>query len=210
MSADSESVGAASSPPNIAGLVLAAGESSRMGYDKALLTYKGRSFLETITFTLSEAGIRCVVAVLGHHAEYIKQNIKLAGVEVVVNQDYRLGQTSSLQAGLGALAKSELDGVILCLVDHPAISANTFKTLIQHFRRTEKPVMIPEFRGKHGHPVLIGLELFTEILALGPNEGADSVIRKYRDRTEFIEVPDPGILLDIDDPEAYRQLTAQK
>ncbi len=210
MSTDSDFVAAVSSPPIIAGLVLAAGQSSRMGADKALLMYNGRTFLETITLTLKEAGIQHVVAVLGHHAEEIRQSINLATVEVVVNQDYRRGQTSSLQAGLRVLGEANPDGIIMCLVDHPAIAADTIRKLIQSFTSTGKPVVIPQFHGKHGHPVLVGRELFTELLALGPDQGADSVIHKYRDWSEFVEVSDPGILLDVDDPEGYRKLTMQR
>ncbi|MEJ2010318.1 MAG: NTP transferase domain-containing protein, partial [Acidobacteriota bacterium] len=138
------------------------------------------------------------------------QGIDLSTVEVVVNQDYRRGQTSSLQAWLHVLAGKEPDGVVSCLVDHPAIAADTVMELIQHFRSTGKPVIIPQLDGKHGHPVLVGRKLFGEILALGPDQGADRVIHKYRDQTEFVEVSDPGILLDVDDPEAYLRLTTQR
>jgi len=181
-----------------------------MGVDKALLMYRGRTFLETITSTLRDAGIERFVIVLGHHAAEIQQSIDLSAVEVVVNQDYRRGQTSSLQAGLRVLAGKEPDGVILCLVDHPAMSADTVKELIQRFKSTGKPVVIPQLKGKHGHPILVGRELFTELLALGPDQGADSVIHKYRERTEYVEVSDPGICLDVDDPEGYLRLTKQR
>ena len=212
MSADSEpavSPGAPPSPATIVGLVLAAGESSRMGRDKALLEYHGRTFLENIIHTLHEAGIERVVVVLGHHAEVIRQNTDLRGAEVVVNQDYRLGQTSSLQAGLRALEKDEPNAVLLCLVDHPAVSAETLRRLILSFKSTAKPVIIPEMRGKHGHPILVGRELFAELTALGLDQGANTVIRGHRGQTHFVEVSDPGILLDVDDLESYRQLQEQ-
>ncbi len=206
MSADPAPQGAASA--TIAGLILAAGESSRMGRDKPLLKYRGRTFLATLIATLRAAGVERIVVVLGHHAEEIRESVDLSAAEVVVNPDYRLGQTSSLKAGLRVLAHDEPAGIVMCLVDHPAISADTLRQLIRRFRATGKPVIIPETDGKHGHPVMLGRELFSEILALGPDEGADRVIRKHRTRTEFITVNDPGILLDVDNPEAYRQLTA--
>ncbi len=209
MSDDSASAGTASSPSDIAGLILAAGESSRMGADKALLMYRGRTFIETITSTLREAGVRRLVAVLGHNAEVIQQSIDLSSVEVVVNQDHRRGQTSSLQAGLHLLAENEPDCVILCLVDHPVISVDTIRKLIQRFASIGKPVIVPQMQGKHGHPVLLGRELFSQLRALGQGQGADTVIRRYRDRTEFVEVNDRGILLDVDDPESYLHLAAQ-
>jgi molybdenum cofactor cytidylyltransferase len=210
MSIEPESQAGASSVKVIAGVVLAAGESSRMGADKPLLMYRGKTFLENIISTLREAGIQRVVVVLGHNAEVIQQSIDLSSVEVVVNQDYRRGQTSSLQAGLRVLAGNESNGIALCLVDHPAISADTIHKLIQHFKLSGTAIVIPQLNSKHGHPVLLGRELFNKLLALGPDQGADTVIHNYRDRTEFVEVTDPGILLDVDDPESYLRLTTQK
>jgi molybdenum cofactor cytidylyltransferase len=226
----------------VAGLVLAAGESSRMGRDKALLAYRGRSFLETIVGKLREAEISRVVVVLGHHAEEIRQSVNLSGVEVVTNYDYLRGQTSSLQAGLAALdnrllrcetgvpsppaslpegegkigartemAPSEgeskpLDAVLLCLVDHPAFEASTVSTLVEVFASTAAPVIIPTHRGRRGHPVLIARPLFEPLLALRADQGATTVIRAWRSQTQLLEVADPGILVDVDDPDAYNAL----
>ncbi|HXH51139.1 MAG TPA: nucleotidyltransferase family protein [Terriglobia bacterium] len=199
-----------SSPPVIVGIILAAGVSSRMGADKALLMYRGRTFLENIIAALREGGVQRVLVVLGHNADVIQQSLDLSSVEVVLNQDYRRGQTSSLQAGLGVLGKDEPDGIVLCLVDHPALSADTVQKLKQYFKSTGKPVIVPQTQGKHGHPVLLGREVFGRIAALGPGLGADIVIHQYRDRTEYVEVTDPGILLDVDDPESYLKLAKQK
>ena len=190
----------------VAGLILAAGESSRMGRDKALLTYRGRTFLETIIGSLREASVERIALVLGHHAEEIQRAVQLRGVEVVVNAAYRLGQTSSLQAGLRALEAPELEAVVLCLVDHPAVSAATVRQLIDSFRTSSSPVVIPTHQGQHGHPVVISRALFAELLSLGTDEGADAVIRKHRAATQFVDVGDPGILLDVDDLETFQRL----
>ncbi len=205
-----ESHSKSSSGPVIAAVVLAAGESSRMGTDKALLMYRGRTFLENIIAALREADILRVVVVLGRHAELIQQSIDLSSVEVVVHQNYRQGQTSSFQAGLRVLAAEEPEGVMLCLVDHPAISVDTVQNLIQHFKACARALIIPQINGKHGHPVLLGREVFSQIAELGPDQGADTVIHRYRPQTQFVEVTDPGILIDVDDPESYLRLTSQK
>jgi molybdenum cofactor cytidylyltransferase len=220
-----------------AGLILAAGESSRMGRDKALLPFRGRTFLEAIVHTLRTAGIEGIAVVLGHHAEEIQRAARLDKVETVVNPDYQLGQTSSLQAGLKAVVAAmsssppshalgstlapapvvkeigggdtaatapNLDAVVLALVDHPAVSSETIRKLLVSFLTSRASVVIPTYQGQRGHPVLISRTLFAELLALGPHEGANSVIRKHRDETRFVEVDDPGVLLDVDDPETYR------
>jgi molybdenum cofactor cytidylyltransferase len=190
----------------IAGLILAAGESRRMGRDKALLIYHGQSFLKTIIDNLGAAGIEKVTVVLGHHAETIQRAVNLAPVRVVVNHDYQRGQTSSLQLGLAAAAADSPEAVILCLVDHPAISAEVIGKLKERFESTYRPVLIPTHEGQRGHPVVISQELFSELLALPPEEAANTIIRKYRDATQFVEVADPGILVDVDDPETYERL----
>ncbi len=190
----------------IAGLILAAGESRRMGRDKALLVYRGRTFLETLIANLYAAGIQNVIVVLGHHAETIRNAVNLAGARVVVNRDYLRGQTSSLHAGLAAVAGDSPEGVILCLVDHPAVSAGVLRTLVERFESARPRVLIPIHKGQHGHPIVISRELFPELLALPPEVAANTVIRKYRSATEFVEIADPGILIDVDDPEAYKRL----
>lgn len=190
----------------IAGLILAAGESSRMGQDKALLAYRGSTFLETAIATLRAAGVAPIFVVLGHHADEIRRATNFQGAEVVVNENYSLGQTSSLQAGLRALANPEVEAVVLWLVDHPAVSAETVGKLIAHYRESKAPVVIPRYQKERGHPVLIARALFHELLGLGPSEGANTVIRKHRSETQWVEVDDRGVQLDIDDPESYRLL----
>jgi molybdenum cofactor cytidylyltransferase len=190
----------------IAGLILAAGESRRMGRDKALLTYHGQTFLETIIQNLSAAGIEKITVVLGHHAEMIQAKLNLAAVQVVVNRDYERGQTSSLQLGLAAVAADSPEAVILCLVDYPAISTEVIIQLKEHFESTHPLVLIPTHKGERGHPVVISQALFPELLALLPVEPANTVIRKHRDVTQFVEVADRGILIDVDEPQTYERL----
>ncbi len=190
----------------VVGLILAAGESSRMRKDKALLTYHGQTFLEGITAKLRQAGVERVAVVLGHHAEQIQQAATLEGVDIVINRDYQQGQTSSLQTGLRALEGAKPEAVILCLVDHPAFSPETARRLMEAFAQNHPPAAIPTFQGKRGHPVLIGRELFRELVSLPSDRGANGVMRQHSDRTVFLEVDDPGILLDVDDPETYRRL----
>lgn len=190
----------------IAGMILAAGESSRMNRDKALLLYRGRTFLETIVLTLRETGIQRIAVVLGHHAEEIRRSVKLDEVDFVFNPEWRHGQTSSLQAGLRTLGSPDLDAIVLALVDHPAVSPETVRALVTSFHETHAPVVIPVQHLQRGHPVVIARTLFPQLMSLGPDAGANLIIRKYRDQTQFLEVDDPGVLQDVDDPETFRQL----
>jgi len=194
----------------IAGLILAAGESSRMGTDKATLTYRGQTFLELIVQTLREVGIDPIAVVLGHHAQEIQRHVKIEAAQVVINPDYTSGQTSSLQVGLRSLIADNLEAIVLCLVDHPAVSAETVRRLVATFRECGAPVVIPTCRGRRGHPVLIGRQVFGELLRLASDTGADSVLRKYRQATQFVEVEDEGVVIDVDDPESYQRLTCRE
>ena len=180
-----------------------------MGRDKALLTYGGGTFLETIVRAVSLAGIEKVAVVLGHNAAGIQAAVDLAGVQVVVNADYRRGQTSSLQAGLRALlAQSKVEAVLLCLVDHPTVLPSTIRLLLERFHGTQVPLVVPTYQGRRGHPILIDHSLFPELLGLPPEAGANAVTRKYRQVAELVEVADRGIVLDVDDPGAYAALDA--
>jgi molybdenum cofactor cytidylyltransferase len=194
----------------IAALILAAGESSRMGSPKATLVYRDRAFLELIVETVREGGLDRIVVVLGHQAEVIRRQVKIEPAQVVVNPNYRSGQTSSLQAGLRALVGDDPEAILLCLVDHPAVSADSVRRILAGFRESAVPVVIPSYRGRRGHPVLIGRQLFGELLALTCEAGANSVVRKYRAATKLVEVDDEGVVIDVDDPECYRRLICRQ
>jgi molybdenum cofactor cytidylyltransferase len=194
----------------IAGLILAAGESTRMATPKATLPYRGRTFLERILQTLGEADIERRVVVLGHQAEEIRRRIEIEAAQVVINPDYRSGQTSSLQVGLRALMADNPEAVLLCLVDHPAVLAETVRRIVATFRRCGAPVVIPTYQGRRGHPVLIAQQVFAELLELASDAGADSVVRRYRPATQFVEVEDGGVVIDVDDAESYRRLSSKQ
>lgn len=190
--------------PVVAGLVLAAGESRRMGRPKALLPFRDHTFLDAILQCLRAAGISRTVVVLGHSADEIQLTANLGAAEVVVNAQYRLGQTSSLQAGLRAIHDAE--GALLGLVDHPSIRPETIRRLVRAFEETKAPVVVPAYQGRRGHPVVIARALFPELLALNPDQGANAVVRKYRDASVEVSVDDPGIVQDVDTPDDYTLL----
>jgi len=186
---------------SLAGLILAAGESRRMGTPKALLRYQGETFLDRLIALFSG---RCspVVVVLGAGAEEIRSRVTRSAT-FVVNHDYRLGQTSSMQCGLRAIP-DDVAGVLFTLVDHPAVGPETIDAL------TADPsplLQVPRYNSRRGHPVWFSRELIPEFLALPVDGAARDVVRRHADQTRFLDVQDPGILADIDDPAAYRALT---
>jgi molybdenum cofactor cytidylyltransferase len=182
---------------NTAGLILAAGESRRMGQPKALLPLNGHTFVQNLIEILSQF---CgeVVVVLGHNPEPIRRAIGDSAT-VVINHNYSLGQFSSMQTGLRALPAS-IDGLLFTLVDHPAPLPSTVLSLIS----MEAPISIPVYYGRKGHPVFFRRDVLTEFMGLSPDSQASVVSRRHAMETRLVKVDDPGILDDIDDPDALR------
>jgi molybdenum cofactor cytidylyltransferase len=192
-----------------AGIILAAGESSRMGRDKALLRYGDSTFLNHLV-SLFLPRVEPLIVVLGHHADEIAACLPPAqGVNVVVNRDYKRGMLTSLQAGLRSVPATA-PAVMFTLVDHPAVSEATVDGLIEQFFRGGQALAIPRFGERRGHPVLLTRRVAEEILALAPDSSAKDVIRGYRGETLFVDAGDPGVLQDIDLPADYENLVQQQ
>jgi molybdenum cofactor cytidylyltransferase len=184
-----------------AGLILAAGESRRMGSPKALLSYHGQTFIDTL-IGLFAARCESVIVVLGAGAEQIRSRAA-RNATFVVNADYERGMTTSLQCGLRAVPPAA-DGVLFTLVDHPAVAASTVDTLLA----SPRPLLrVPRYSARRGHPIWFSRELIAEFLAIPIGGAANQVVHSHRGETQFLDLDDPGIVADIDDPEAYRQLT---
>ncbi|MBZ5701683.1 MAG: nucleotidyltransferase family protein [Acidobacteriia bacterium] len=178
-----------------------------MGSPKALLPYQGRPFLQHLLDVTRHPKIGIRRIVLGPHATAILQNVALDPAELVVNADWRKGQLSSIQAALHSLPEGRTDGMLLCLVDHPLISADLVADLINSFYITRAPIVLPTYFGRRGHPVIFSAALYPELLAAPLEQGARAVV--WAHKMEIAEVPtnEEGILLNLNDPEALRKLT---
>ena len=190
----------------IFGVVLSAGESSRMGRPKALLPIDGQTFIERIVGALKRGGIERIVVVLGFNADALRQQISHLPVEILVNPDHKLGQLSSLQVAVRHLqAAPDCDGVMLHLVDHPYIDPKLVRLMLQRFEESKCSIVVPRHQSKRGHPVIFSRALFDELLGAPLDQGAKAVVNAHRQETLEIETDDAGITVDIDTPELYRQ-----
>jgi CTP:molybdopterin cytidylyltransferase MocA len=187
---------------SIAGLILAAGESKRMGSPKALLELRGETFLDRLV-DLFAGFCAPVVVVLGCDAGRIRSGVKQPERALFAeNNDYRLGQLSSMQCGLRMIPETA-EGVLFTLVDHPNVQTSTLGALLEP---PLAPLAIPRFQGRRGHPIFFRKELIAEFLALPVDSQAKSVVDRHAGEARFVDVDDAGILTDVDDPAAYRRL----
>ncbi|MFQ5723238.1 MAG: NTP transferase domain-containing protein [Terriglobia bacterium] len=190
----------------IAGIILAAGESARMGKDKALLSWAGKTFLEHLLAAVKNSGVRLVRVVLGANAEEVQKRIQFGAAEVVVHPEWRKGQLSSLIAALDTLPPRIVEAALVCLVDHPGISSRLIQTLIAQFQQSGKLIVMPNYRGKRGHPVLFAAKLFDELRAAPLEVGARHLVRHHPG--DILEVPteEEGVVLNINDRTAYQKI----
>ncbi len=186
----------------ISAIVLAAGKSERMGRPKALLPFRGRTFVENILDAISRSSIGHAVVVVGHHHEEIERSVPLPSV--VFNPDYEQGMITSFQAGIRALPPN-MTGSFLFLVDHPLVDAAVIEALIASLAPNR--IVLPTYQRRRGHPVLFASEVLQEILALPASQGANIVVRKDPNRIIEVPVNAPGILVDVDTPEQFKLLT---
>ena len=190
----------------IAGVILAAGASSRMGSPKALLDYRGETFIGRLVRVLAGSCDPVVVA-LGYHAETIRPAVPEPAT-IVINPAPERGQLSSLQTALDLLPP-EAEGFAFIPVDSPAVTPATIERLRDAFlhRHSSTLLVIPRHHGKRGHPVFAAHAIADEMLALPPTAKASDVVHRHVPNTVYVDVHDAGILIDIDDPAAYRAVT---
>jgi molybdenum cofactor cytidylyltransferase len=191
--------------PNIAGVVLAAGRSTRMGANKLLAPIAGRAVLIHSLAALQEAGVSPLVLVTGHDREAIGALIP-PGVKQVHNPHFTSGMASSLRTGLQALP-DDVDAVLVMLGDMPAVRADDIRSLAAAFDPTEgRAAVVPVHAGKRGHPVLFGRVFWPAILQTEGDQGPRQALIDNAEIVCEVAIDHPGVLLDADTPDALETL----
>jgi len=189
---------------SVRGVILAAGLGRRMGVTKQLLPLHGRPILQHVIDATRSSGLEHILLVLGHAHEAILTRIDCTGIEVAVNPDFSLGQSTSLRIGLAQGPST--DGVMFLLGDQPMVGHALIDTLIETFE-TERPTAVrPVHQGRPGNPVILGPALMREAAALTGDTGARPLLR--RPGVRHVEVDDSALLRDVDTMDDYLALLA--
>jgi molybdenum cofactor cytidylyltransferase len=194
------------------GVILAAGDSSRMGRDKALLPWPPSSVDDTFlsaAIRLFFSHVDVVLVVTGKNETALAPIVYANGASLVVNPDPARGQFSSLRIGLHEVLNRGSDAAMVTLVDRPPVRVETIETLESAFERAaakRKWAVIPEYQGKHGHPILLGREMLEAFLKAPETSSAREVEHAHQSEIEYVPVDDPLVAVNVDTPEQYASL----
>jgi molybdenum cofactor cytidylyltransferase len=185
----------------LAAVILSGGASRRMGTPKALLPYQGGTFLEHLLKVTDHPRIGWRRVVLGADAGAIVAGTEFRADEVVINKNWEAGQLSSTQAGVRSLPDGT-DGILLFLIDHPLISRELVGALVERFYESGKPIVLPVYKGRRGHPVIFASKLYEELLRAPLETGARAVVWAHREEVCEMETNEEGCVLNLNDPDA--------
>ena len=196
----------------LSAVILAAGDSSRMGAPKAALVTpdSGDSFIARIVRTLRAADVEDLVIVTGRHHDAVLEALArdrvMPSPRIVRNPDPSRGQLSSLLAGMDAVLTARTEALMMTLVDVPLVRVSTVIAVIDEWRRSRAPIVRPAIGDRHGHPVIFDRAVFDEIRRAGLDVGAKSVVRAHEHEIVNVPVDDEGCVRDVDTPADYDEM----
>jgi molybdenum cofactor cytidylyltransferase len=188
----------------ICAIVLAAGESRRMGSHKLLLPFGRTTVIGHIIEQLVHSALDAVYVVVGHEGNRITEELSGRSVTVVANPDYKLGMLSSVRRGLRALPQP-CEKVLVALGDQPAITSELVDHMVESLSTTDKGILVPLYRGKRGHPILFSIHYRNEIMTSFDDVGLRGLLQSHPNGILELSVTTPAVLSDIDSPEDYRR-----
>jgi len=191
---------------NCAAILLAAGDSSRLGKPKQLLLYKGRTLLQNALSTAISSRLNPIIAVLGADATFIGKKIEETNIHIVYNPEWQEGIASSIRRGIQELEKMDpgADAAIIMVCDQPHITSSLLNDLLMVQQQTKKPIAASHYNGVPGTPALFHKTIFPELLLLKGDKGAGSILRQQVSRVATVAFPLGAI--DIDTTNNYEKL----
>jgi molybdenum cofactor cytidylyltransferase len=188
----------------LAAIIPAAGRSQRMGCLKPLLLFGAETMTERVVRVAREAGVAEILVVLGYGAELIIPLLEDRGIAWVLNPEFDTGMYTSVQAGVLRHSDADVDGFLVLPGDMPMVRSTTLQLLRDRFSPGQGRIVHPYYQGRRGHPPLIDAVYRRAILAEHPLGGLRELLARYPDATLEVDCDDPGVLIDVDTPEAYQ------
>ena len=188
----------------IRSIILAAGESKRMGFPKMLLKFNGKTMIEKVLDNVAESDSDSILVVLGAGMEDLTGLVTNYGVKYCYNKDYRDGMLSSVQCGFKNLP-SDTVAALVFQGDQPFITPAVTNMVIKTYRQSGKGIVIPVYKGKRGHPLLLDKKYFNQIDEIDPGEGLRSITYLNSEDVLEVETGEPGILRDFDTYDDYKK-----
>lgn len=187
--------------PSFAGVILAAGASTRMGQDKALLPWQGGTFLASAIRALQPI-TELVIVVAGENEDSLAPIVNVNAAFLVRNRFPEQGQFSSLQKGVEEVLNRGRDAAVVTLVDRPAPAVEAIQRIKDEFLNADENIwaVVPEFNGRHGHPIVIGREMIDAFLRAPTGSNARDVEHAYQSHIRYLAVTDPNVVLNVDTP----------
>ena len=185
-------------------MILAAGESRRMGRPKLLLPFGEKTIIEKIIESVIQSKAEKVLVVLGSDLKKIEEKIKNFPLKIAINPDFRKGMLSSIQRGFQVMPENT-KAVLIILGDQPLISTAIINKIIDAYKRTGKGIVLPVYKNERGHPVLIDMKYRGEVENLSPDIGLRGTVYNHPEDILEVEVETPRILKDIDNIEDYKR-----
>jgi len=187
----------------ISAILLAAGESKRMGTPKLLLKWGQRTIIEKSVDTLLAAKIGELIVVLGHQAREILRKLGVRRLKAVINRKYRMGMSTSIGRGLGEVGpKSE--AILIALADQPFVETDLIDHLIDIYRQNPHGIVLPSYKGERGHPVILDRFRYQEEMGnLTGDVGCRPILNRHPEDIFEVEVESEGVIADIDSWEEY-------
>jgi 4-nitrophenyl phosphatase len=189
----------------VAGIILAAGASTRFGRPKQLLDWGGVPLLGHVADEALSAGLAPVVVVLGSQAEAAREALGERLVHAVMNWRWAEGLSTSVQVGLAALP-TQTEAAILMQCDQPLLTADLLRALVTRFEETGVAIVHPTHAGRRGTPTLFARRLFPELAAVSGDQGGRALVARHAGEVATVEVADPDVLADVDTPADFERL----
>jgi molybdenum cofactor cytidylyltransferase len=209
MTKDTTRAGTSPAPTNrdesVAAILLAAGRSERMGAFKPLLPFGDQTIVESCIDYLKRGGVETIVVVLGHRAEDVRKHLANSSVRFAVNPDPDSEMSASIACGVRELPP-QAEATLIALVDQPAIPSEVVVTLVNEWKTTGGKLVVPEYQGRGGHPVLVDLSFREELLTLDPQLGLRALFDAHRADVRRVLVKSPFVARDTDTWDDYRAL----